>query len=121
GAFSSTPSMPSRAAVAGGGFDEARLKAHLHGAIHDYLIPRTIAVVQSLPKLPASDEIDMEQVRQLLEKSQEHAETPTNEVEAFILDEWRKCLGRDREVHLHSDFFDDLGGDSLTAVRIIAD
>jgi acyl-CoA synthetase (AMP-forming)/AMP-acid ligase II/acetyltransferase-like isoleucine patch superfamily enzyme/acyl carrier protein len=110
-----------RAAVAGGGFDEARLKAHLHGAIHDYLIPRTIAVVQSLPKLPASDEIDMEQVRQLLEKSQEHAETPTNEVEAFILDEWRKCLGRDREVHLHSDFFDDLGGDSLTAVRIIAD
>jgi acyl carrier protein len=29
--------------------------------------------------------------------------------------------GQDRDVHLDSDFFDDLGGGSLTAVQIIAD
>ncbi|MCW1385093.1 AMP-binding protein [Novosphingobium sp. KCTC 2891] len=109
------------AGVAGAGLAEADLRARLQTMLHDYLVPRSIALLDAFPRHAASGEIDTDQLLALLEKPQPGAVTPADAVEAFILDEWRKCLGQDRDVFLDSDFFDDLGGDSLTAVRIIAD
>ena len=110
-----------RAAVEGVTIEERLLKARLHGTIHDYLVPRSIALLDAFPRHPGTGGVDAEQLRSLMEKPQHAADTPSDEIEANILDEWRKCLGQDREVHLDSDFFDDLGGASLTAVQIIAD
>lgn len=117
----SAPCGTIRAAVTGHGIDETALKARLRATAHDYLIPRTIAVIDNLPRLPDSGDVDMEQVQLHLEKLRSRTDEPLDAVEDFILEEWRRCLGEDRDVHLDSDFFDDLGGDSLTAVRIIAD
>lgn len=110
-----------RAAVEGATIEERVLKARLHGAIHDYLVPRSIAMLDAFPRHPGTGEVDAEQLRSLMEKPQHAADTPSDEIKAYILDEWRKCLGQDRDVDLDSDFFDDLGGDSRTAVQIIAD
>lgn len=110
-----------RAGVAGADVEEADLRAALQATLHDYLVPRSIAVLECFPRHPGSGEIDTDQLLALLEKRQQGDTAPSDPVEAFILDEWRKCLGEDRDVFLDSDFFDDLGGDSLTAVRIIAD
>ena len=110
-----------RAAVAGVDAEEADLKARLQAVLHDYLVPRSIAVLETFPRHSVSGEIDTDQLLALLERRQQGPATPADEVEVFILDEWRKCLGQDRDVFLDSDFFDDLGGDSLSAVRIIAD
>lgn len=110
-----------RAAVATAGIDETALKAALHATMHDYLVPRSVALLDAFPRAPSSGEVDLEQLLLLLEKPQRGANSPSDEIEAFILAEWRRCLGQDRDVYLDSDFFDDLGGDSLTAVRIIAD
>lgn len=109
-----------RAAIADANIDETALKACLHHAMHDYLVPRSMVLLDALPRHPVSGDVDMAQIQALLDSPWQGADAPSDEVEAFILDEWRKCLGQDREVFLDSDFFDDLGGDSLTAVRIIA-
>ena len=110
-----------RAAVELTGGDETALKAGLRATLHDYLVPRSVVVLEKFPREPASGSVDMQQLLSLLDRPQQGLDTPSDEIEIFILDEWRKCLGQDRDVYLDSDFFDDLGGDSLTAVRIIAD
>lgn len=110
-----------RAALVCAGVEETGLKVALQGTLHDYLVPRSIALLDAFPRDRASGAVDMEQLVALLERQQQGSDTPSDAVEAFILDEWRKCLVQDRDVWLDSDFFDDLGGDSLTAVRIIAE
>ena len=110
-----------RAAVEGVSIDEADLKARLRREIHDYLVPRAITSLEQFPRHPVTGDVDVVQLRSLLDKPQRADEAPSDEIDAFILDEWRTCLGADRTVYLDSDFFDDLGGSSLTAVRIIAD
>ncbi|NML95757.1 AMP-binding protein [Novosphingobium olei] len=110
-----------RAGVETANVTQADLKAGLHAALHDYLVPRSITLLDAFPRHAASGAVDTDQLLALLEKPQQSDSVPADKVEAFILEEWRKCLGEDRDVWLDSDFFDDLGGDSLTAVRIIAD
>ena len=109
-----------RAAVEGAAIEEQVLKARLHVEIHDYLVPRSIALLHAFPRHPGSGDVDVAELRSLMEQPQHAADTPSDEIEAYILEEWCTCLGQDRDVHLDSDFFDDLGGASLTAVQIIA-
>jgi len=109
-----------RAAVEGAAIEERVLTARLHVEIHDYLVPRSIAVLDDFPRHPGSSDVDVAELRSLMEQPQHAADTPSDEIEAHVLEEWRTCLGQDRDVHLDSDFFDDLGGASLTAVQIIA-
>ena len=101
--------------------DEAQFTELITGTVHDYLIPRAIKVVGALPRHHDTGEIDRESVRAVMRGMVQAADaTPGDAVEEYILDQWRQSLGPDRLVALDSDFFDDLGGDSLTAVQIIA-
>ena len=109
-----------RAAVEGATVEAHVLKARLHVEIHDYLVPRSIALFDAFPRHPSSGDVEVDVLRSLMEKPQHAADTPSDEIEAHVLEEWRTCLGQDRDVHLDSDFFDDLGGASLPAVQIIA-
>jgi acyl-CoA synthetase (AMP-forming)/AMP-acid ligase II/acyl carrier protein len=110
-----------RAAIEAIGLDDQALSDRLHAAAHDYLVPRSLVVLEQFPRDAPSGTVDVRQVLSLLDTSSQGLNAPSDKIEAFILDEWRKCLGQDRDVYLDSDFFDDLGGDSLRAVRIIAD
>jgi acyl carrier protein len=110
-----------RVAVEGAAIAEPVLRARLHGAIHDYLVPRDIAVFDAFPRHPVTGEVHIEQLRALTEKPHRAADTPADDIEAYVLGQWRTSLGQDRDVYLDSDFFDDLGGSSLTAVQIITD
>jgi acyl-CoA synthetase (AMP-forming)/AMP-acid ligase II len=83
-----------RAAVEGASIEERDLKARLQGAIHDYLVPRSIALLDAFPRHPGTGEVDTEQLRSLMDKPQHAADTPADEIEAYVLDEWRTCPGR---------------------------
>ncbi len=110
-----------RAAIEAVGVDDKTLKDNLHEIVHDYLVPRSLIVLEKFPRDTKSGAVDMQQVLSLLDGPSQEAKAPSDEIEAFILGEWQKCLGHDHDIYLDSDFFDDLAGDSLTAVRIIAD
>lgn len=111
-----------RAAVEGATIEEQFLMDRLQGAIHDYLLPRSITLLDAFPRHPGTGEIDEAHLRSLMDQPRHAADdTPSDEIQAYILDQWRTCLGQDRDVYLDSDFFDDLGGGSLAAVQIIAD
>ncbi len=111
-----------RAAVEGATIEEQVLMDRLQGAIHDYLLPRSITLLDAFPRHPGTGEIDEAHLRSLMDQPRPAADdTPSDEIQAYILDQWRTCLGQDRDVYLDSDFFDDLGGGSLAAVQIIAD
>lgn len=110
-----------RAVIEATGLDDHLLKTCLHATVHDYLVPRSVVVLDKLPRDAASGAVDVRQALSLLDGPGQGLNAPSDEIEAFILGEWRKCLGQGLDVYLDSDFFDDLAGDSLTAVRIIAD
>lgn len=110
-----------RAAIEAVDVDNQMLKCLLHSAAHDYLVPRSVVVLNRFPRDATAGTIDVQQVWSQLDNPGQRLSTPSDEIETFILHQWRKCLGQDRDVYLDSDFFDDLAGDSLTAVRIVAD
>ena len=109
-----------RAAVAARGVDEGNLLSHLRTRLHDYLVPRSLVVLETFPRDLQSGAVDVAQLSSLFDSPNTGRREPTDEIDAVILSEWRTSLGQDRDVFLDSDFFDDLGGDSLTAVRVIA-
>jgi acyl-CoA synthetase (AMP-forming)/AMP-acid ligase II/acetyltransferase-like isoleucine patch superfamily enzyme/acyl carrier protein len=109
-----------RVAVETHDLDRETLSARLHALSHDYLMPTALAVLSRFPRDPASGEIDFNQLSALLDEPDDVPGEPIDEIESFILQEWRACLDAPRALHLDSDYFDDLAGDSLTAVRIIA-
>ena len=108
------------AAVEAQDHDEKGLAARLRLLLHDYLVPRPLAVLGRFPRDPASGGIDRLALEALFDQTERGCVEPADEIEGFILEEWRASLAESRYVHLDSDFFDDLAGDSLTAVRIIA-
>jgi acyl-CoA synthetase (AMP-forming)/AMP-acid ligase II/acetyltransferase-like isoleucine patch superfamily enzyme/acyl carrier protein len=109
-----------RAAVEASNLDDQNLRAHFRGLLHDYLVPRSLVVLEIFPRDAESGAADLHQLSALLDGPRKGRNEPSDEIESVILHEWRACLGQDRDVFLDSDFFDELGGDSLTAVRIIA-
>ena len=74
-----------RVAVEGAAIAEPVLEAQLHGAIHDYLVPRDIAVFDAFPRHPVTGEVHIEQLRALTEKPRRAADTPADDVEDLVL------------------------------------
>ena len=100
--------------------DVSTLRRVLAGQLPDYMVPATYVVLDALPLLP-SGKVDR---RALPEPSTERPElavslvAPRNEVEAALAAIWAEVLGLDA-IGVHDEFLD-LGGDSLSASRIIA-
>ena len=100
--------------------DVSTLRRVLAGQLPDYMVPATYVVLDALPLLP-SGKVDR---RALPEPTTERPElavslvAPRNEVEAALAAIWAEVLGLDA-IGVHDEFLD-LGGDSLSASRIIA-
>ncbi|GAC1541014.1 MAG: hypothetical protein NVS3B12_28350 [Acidimicrobiales bacterium] len=108
-----------RAAVEASELNEPDLRERLACAVHDYLVPRSVTVLEKFPRRETGD-VDERALSVLMTVSRSGA-APTDDVESHVLEAWRARLGSDRELDLDSDFFEDLGGGSLMAVQIIAD
>src|SRR3989442_3072790 len=86
-----------RAVVEARGLDEQGLRARLREQLHDYLVPRSIVVLEQFPRDAATGIVDRHQLVSLLDGPQKGRSEPSDEIESAILDEWRKCLGTGRE------------------------
>lgn len=95
----------------------AALRAHLAGLLPDYMVPKVIHVVQSLP-LTANGKVDRKRL-----ESRPHDPAPAaierqaTATERALIEEWQGILGG-VEPGLTDDFFA-VGGTSLLAVRLI--
>ena len=100
---------------------EEDLKAALAKALPGYMVPSRIGFLDQLPttvggKLnrAALPSLDGE-----LEQTTDQAVTPRDPMEARLAAAFRDVLGLTRPVSIHSDFFNDLGGDSLRAALLV--
>jgi amino acid adenylation domain-containing protein len=95
------------------------LRAHVGGALPDYMVPAAYARLEQLPLTP-NGKVD----RKALPAPEGDAfasseyEAPVGEVETALAEIWADVLGLDR-VGRHDDFFE-LGGHSLLTVTLIA-
>ncbi|GAA3348206.1 non-ribosomal peptide synthetase [Amorphoplanes nipponensis] len=82
-----------------------------------YMVPDTVAVVESFP-LTGNGKVDRRQLATLLRRDEpgQPAEAPRTPTELSLAELWAAHLGR--PVHRRDTFFD-LGGDSLTATRVL--
>lgn len=100
--------------------DVSELRIFLRQTVPDYMVPASFIFLDSLPLTP-NGKIN----RRLLpapNRSRPVLETPIarprNEIEKTLTQIWLEVLALD-EVGIHDNFFD-LGGDSVTASRIVA-
>ncbi|HTJ66856.1 MAG TPA: amino acid adenylation domain-containing protein [Actinospica sp.] len=107
----------------GHGLDTNDVRAQLASVLPAYLLPTRYVVTAALPLSP-SGKIDRAALRALPEPTTTPAApAPSNEVtttdQQALADVWAKVLGR-ADVGVDDDFFA-LGGDSILAIRAIAD
>lgn len=101
------------------GLTTDQLRTHLRDRLPGYMVPRQFALMERLP-LNSSGKVD---ARLLPEPTQDRpAErtyvAPRTELERMLVDIWSRVLGVEH-VGTHDNFFD-LGGSSLSSLRIIA-
>jgi acyl carrier protein len=100
--------------------DVSTLRRVLGGQLPDYMVPATYVVLDALPLLP-SGKVDRRALPEPTAGRPELAVSfvaPRNEVEAVLVAIWAEILGLDG-IGVHDEFLD-LGGDSLSATRIMA-
>jgi amino acid adenylation domain-containing protein len=95
-----------------------RLRAHLAGALPDYMVPASYVALEGLP-LTANGKVDRKALPTPDAAAVSHRpyEAPANETEAVLAELWSEVLGVDG-VGRRDNFFE-LGGQSLLAVRLI--
>jgi len=103
----------------GAQIEGAELKTFLQGRLPEYMIPRSIMRLESLPltrngkvdrsALPPPDRFQADEAATVL---------PRNEVEEVLASIWSRVLGVER-LGIHDNFFE-LGGDSILSIQIIA-
>ena len=96
------------------------LKEYARNRLPGYTVPQRWLRLDSLPLTPSS-KIDR---RALAKQAASSAATgvakpPANETEALLLDIWQRVLGRN-DLGCDDDFFE-AGGDSLAAMRLVAE
>ncbi|MGI8632687.1 MAG: AMP-binding protein [Solirubrobacterales bacterium] len=93
------------------------LQAHLREYLPTYLTPSSVELLDALPLLPSGKVDRPALAARPSPPARGRARTP-NEVEKTILEVWRRVLDSPL-AGLRSDFFLDLGGDSLDAVEML--
>ncbi len=94
--------------------DEGALRRRLAARLPDYMLPRTVLLVDALP-LNANGKL--EPARLPAPPADAGGNAPSTGVEGLVRQVWRAALGR--EPALEANFFD-LGGTSLLALRVTA-
>jgi acyl-CoA synthetase (AMP-forming)/AMP-acid ligase II len=104
------------------GFDPEGAVDRLRQVLPSYMVPHVIVTAAALPLLP-SGKVDRHGARQLILKDvrtrRESGAQPADAVESAVREAWSRVLGHDG--FGRSDSFFRLGGDSLGAVRVLAD
>jgi amino acid adenylation domain-containing protein len=98
----------------------AELKAHLRKSLPEFMVPAAFVTLSALPLGP-SRKVDRGALPPP-DRSQSTEATlvaPRDEVEATLVDIWKRLLGLRAEIGVQDDFFD-LGGHSLLAVQLMA-
>ncbi|GAB2698337.1 non-ribosomal peptide synthetase [Kitasatospora kifunensis] len=92
------------------------LQRHLRETLPEYMVPATFTVLPALP-LSANGKIDRRALPAPEEVREEApGDAPASELERLIVEVWSEVLGLDG-IGLDENFFN-LGGDSLTALRV---
>lgn len=96
-----------------------RLKNHTQANLPEHMIPAHFDVLQAMPLTP-NGKLDRKALAKRAVSSlvSVKADPPRNEAEARMVQIWEKVLGK-QPIGIHANFFD-LGGHSLTAVRLLA-
>lgn len=98
---------------------KADIRTYLASAVPDYMIPEICIFCDELP-LTANGKVDRKKLRSFDIESELAAGkvyiAPSNETESRLMEIWKDTLGIS-EISCDDDFFD-LGGDSLSAVRL---
>ncbi|OBK50780.1 non-ribosomal peptide synthetase, partial [Mycobacterium sp. 1081908.1] len=97
--------------------DPAQARAALAERLPDYMIPAAVIAVEQIP-LTVTGKIDIRALPAPQYADTDRYRAPTTPVEEILADVYARVLGLDR-VGVDESFFD-LGGDSLSAMRVIA-
>ncbi len=108
--------VPRRSAAAAEGL-AAALRAHLRERLPEPMVPSAITVLPALP-LTAQGKLDRRALPEPGEEARRGVVPPRDAVEAALVALWEEALGV-RPVGVTDSFFD-LGGHSLSAVRLVA-
>ncbi len=100
--------------------DPTELVAYLRSELPGYSVPASVRFVDELPRLP-NGKVDRKESTKLWTRDaivKDESGEPRNEFEGKLSEIWRNELGVD-QVSVFDDFFD-LGGDSITSIKIVA-
>ena len=100
--------------------DRSEIATFLERALPDYMIPALFTKIDQVP-MSASGKRDLKALRQLSSKNHDidNVIKPSSGIESELLKIWNEVLGTQLErVGSYSDFFQ-LGGNSLTAIKLL--
>ena len=97
----------------------AELITHLQGELPEYMVPKSILLLDSLPLTP-NGKVDRSALPapDRLRLGEAQAVMPRNQIEETLAKIWSGVLGVER-LGIHDNFFE-LGGDSILSIQIIA-
>jgi amino acid adenylation domain-containing protein len=104
-------------ASATGAVDPAEIRTQLAERLPAYMVPAAVVVVPELP-MTVNGKLDVRALPAPEYTAGDHYRAPANAVEEILAGIYAQMLGLDR-VGVDDSFFD-LGGDSLSAMRVIA-
>lgn len=101
------------------GLDVRTLRDRLKRLVPDYMLPRYLVTLDSLP-LNVNGKLDVARLPDEVAASEALPEAPQSATERYLRQAWAEIIGIDeQQVGRNSDFFD-LGGHSLKATLLIA-
>jgi non-ribosomal peptide synthetase-like protein len=98
-----------------------RIRAQLRERLPAYMHPQAFEVRPSLPTL-VSGKVDRKALEKpkRIEVETRHIEPPSTPTEAKLLQAWTGTFGETVPISVTDDFFEDLGGHSLRAARMVS-